>query len=52
MKKKFIFVCIIIFVFAGGKVLCSPSDPIMSSVEKVVQPTATISSVRVSGPSK
>lgn len=28
------------------------SDPIMSSVAKVVQPTATASSVRVSGPSK
>lgn len=31
--------------------MSSPSDPIMSSVAKVVQPTATASSVRVSGPS-
>jgi len=32
--------------------MSSPSDPITSSVAKVVQPTATASSVRVSGPSK
>lgn len=31
--------------------MSSPSDPITSSVAKVVQPTATASSVRVSGPS-
>lgn len=31
--------------------MSSPSDPIKSSVSKVVQPTATASSVRVSGPS-
>lgn len=31
--------------------MSSPSDPITSSVAKVVQHTATASSVRVSGPS-
>jgi len=31
--------------------MSSPSDPITSSVAKVVQPIATASSVRVSGPS-
>lgn len=34
-----------------GRIMSSPSDPITSSVAKVVQPTATASSVRVSGPS-
>lgn len=32
--------------------MSSPSAPIMSSVTKVVQPTATALSVRISGPSK
>lgn len=32
--------------------MSSPSDPITSSVAKVIHPTATASSVRVSGPSK
>ncbi|XP_050439573.1 CTTNBP2 N-terminal-like protein [Adelges cooleyi] len=35
---------------SSSRVISSPSDPIMSSVAKVVQPTATASSVRVSGP--
>ncbi|XP_060857721.1 CTTNBP2 N-terminal-like protein [Metopolophium dirhodum] len=35
---------------SGVRIMSSPSDPIMSSVAKVVQPTATASSVRVSGP--
>ncbi|XP_060844504.1 CTTNBP2 N-terminal-like protein [Rhopalosiphum padi] len=35
---------------SGVRVMSSPSDPITSSVAKVVQPTATASSVRVSGP--
>ncbi|CAH1732609.1 CTTNBP2 N-terminal-like protein [Aphis gossypii] len=34
----------------GIRMMSSPSDPITSSVAKVVQPTATASSVRVSGP--
>jgi len=40
------------FIVSGVRIMSSPSDPIMSSVAKVVQPTATASSVRVSGPSK
>lgn len=40
------------FTVSGVRNMASPSDPIMSSVAKVVQPTATASSVRVSGPSK
>jgi len=35
---------------SGVRIMSSPSDPITSSVAKVVQPTATASSVRVSGP--